>query len=40
VWSEDRESAVSGFGFGTAIAGWRPIDEPDVPEAEFAEHVL
>jgi len=40
VWSEDRESAVSGFGFGTAIAGWRPIDEPDVPEADFAEHVL
>jgi uncharacterized OB-fold protein len=40
VWSEDREAAVSGFGFGTAIAGWRPIDEPDVPEADFAEHVL
>ncbi len=40
VWSDDREAAATGYGFGGAIAGWRPIDEPDVPEADFAEHVL
>ena len=40
VWSEDRDTANLGYGFGNAIAGWRPIDEPDVPEADFAEHVL
>ena len=40
VWSDDRDTANLGYGFGNAIAGWRPIDEPDVPEADFAEHVL
>ena len=39
-WSDDRDTANLGYGFGNAIAGWRPIDEPDAPEADFAEHVL
>lgn len=44
VWSSPDERAADednrGYGFGNAIKGWRPIDEPDVPEADFAEHVL
>ena len=40
VWSEDRDTANLGYGFGNAISGWRPTGEPDVPEADFAEHVL
>lgn len=44
VWARsddgDTEPGDRGYGFGNAISGWRPIDEPDVPESDFAEHVL
>jgi uncharacterized protein len=44
VWASADQRADDednrGYGFGNAIRGWRPLDEPDVPEADFAEHVL
>lgn len=44
VWAPADERADDpgdrGYGFGNAIRGWRPTGEPDVPQSEFAEHVL
>lgn len=44
VWTPPEERADDpgdrGYGFGDAIRGWRPTGDPDVPEADFAEHVL
>jgi uncharacterized OB-fold protein len=43
VWAaegERGEGDARGYGFGSAISGWRPSDEPDVDSAHYAEHVL
>jgi hypothetical protein len=44
VWAPEddrgRGADARGYGFGSAITGWRPADEPDVAKAEYEEHVL
>ena len=44
VWAPEDERGAGpdarGYGFGSAITGWRPTGEPDVDRAHYAEHVL
>ena len=43
VWADEgkeRHVDARGYGFGNAVAHWRPTGEPDEPRARFAEHVL
>ncbi len=45
VWApEDQRrgdgGGAMGFGFGSAITGWRPTGEPDADESVYAEHGL
>jgi uncharacterized OB-fold protein len=43
VWAPEDERGAGdarGYGFGSAIQGWRPTDEPDVEQSHYAEHVL
>ena len=45
VWAPEGErggqgAGAMGFGFGSAITGWRPTGEPDAEPAVYAEHAL
>jgi uncharacterized OB-fold protein len=43
VWAPEDERGAGdarGYGFGSAITGWRPSGEPDVDRSHYAEHVL
>jgi uncharacterized OB-fold protein len=44
VWADPADRAgepdARGWGFGSAIKGWRPTGEPDADEASFKDHVL
>ena len=45
VWApEDQRSSegagTMGFGFGSAITGWKPTGEPDADPSTYAEHGL
>ena len=43
VWLPEekrKDSAAMGAGLASAIHHWRPVDEPDTPLEEFAEHII
>lgn len=44
VWAENEDTddtgSRPGYGFGTAISGFRPAGEPDADRSTFEEHVL
>ena len=37
---DNGDEGVYGYGFGAAISGWRPLDEPDVDRDHFKDHIL